>query len=515
MQWSLATVLFALATSPAAGQCLSPLAAPGSDDPGFGWSAAIDGDRLLVGTVAHDRAYVFERSPTGWDLDAVLESGITLDPPVTINVALVGDTAFVASRRWSATVWAIYVYERVGASWTQTDALYPPAPYNVLGDAMDVEGDTLVVGADRAAGSGRAYVYVRDAGTWTLDAVLQASDGSQDDRFGAAVAIDGDRIVVGANFADLGAQSWVGKAYVFERTGSAWTETQVLVPTQSQHSGAGSAVDVRGDTLVVGAHNDSPAATSHPGAAHVYEYDGAVWQHTAELFDPAALAHGRHGQAVALVDESNLLVGAPLRDVGTQSEAGRVYEYARVGTTWQSNGWHAGPDPFAGQAYGSSLAWDGTTLVVSNASAQLPPVEEIYVSGIAVGQRYCPAQPNSTGSPGRIDAFGCDELLFGQLRLRADNLPAGQFGYFIASRTQAQSPGPHGGVVCVGGAVGRFNRPQDIVVGPTGSLIVDLENIPIFPPVAVQPGDTWNFQCWFRDVAADSNYTDATSITFQ
>ncbi|MCP3996840.1 MAG: hypothetical protein GY722_17525 [bacterium] len=33
----------------------------------------------------------------------------------------------------------------------------------------------------------------------------------------------------------------------------------------------------------------------------------------------------------------------------------------------------------------------------------------------------------------------------------------------------------------------------------------------------VLPGDTWTFQCWFRDhdPALTSNFTDAVSVTFQ
>ena len=44
---------------------------------------------------------------------------------------------------------------------------------------------------------------------------------------------------------------------------------------------------------------------------------------------------------------------------------------------------------------------------------------------------------------------------------------------------------------------------------------VDLNGIPSGSGfVAVQPGETWNFQCWYRD-GATSNFTDAVSITFE
>ena len=35
------------------------------------------------------------------------------------------------------------------------------------------------------------------------------------------------------------------------------------------------------------------------------------------------------------------------------------------------------------------------------------------------------------------------------------------------------------------------------------------------PPVAVQPGDTWNFQAWYRDIGNTNNFTDAVAVTFE
>ena len=46
------------------------------------------------------------------------------------------------------------------------------------------------------------------------------------------------------------------------------------------------------------------------------------------------------------------------------------------------------------------------------------------------------------------------------------------------------------------------------------SLGIDLTAIPTGPPSAVQPGETWHFQAWFRD-GARSNFTDAVAVTFQ
>ena len=87
--------------------------------------------------------------------------------------------------------------------------------------------------------------------------------------------------------------------------------------------------------------------------------------------------------------------------------------------------------------------------------------------------------------------------------------------------TQANSPmaGGSQGTLCVGGSVGRFFQ-QIQNSGSTGaiSINVDLANLP--QPngaVSVAPGETWNFQAWYRDAnpTSTSNLSDAVSITFQ
>ena len=46
---------------------------------------------------------------------------------------------------------------------------------------------------------------------------------------------------------------------------------------------------------------------------------------------------------------------------------------------------------------------------------------------------------------------------------------------------------------------------------------VDTTTIPTNPPRAIQPGETWTFQAWFRDhnPGATSNFSGARSVTFQ
>ena len=65
--------------------------------------------------------------------------------------------------------------------------------------------------------------------------------------------------------------------------------------------------------------------------------------------------------------------------------------------------------------------------------------------------------------------------------------------------------------------IARFNEVPQIIFGPGDEIVIDLSSIPTSPPVPVQPGDTWHFQCWYRDVnpASTNNFTNGLTVTFE
>ena len=139
-----------------------------------------------------------------------------------------------------------------------------------------------------------------------------------------------------------------------------------------------------------------------------------------------------------------------------------------------------------------------------------------------VGTSYCtPALPNSSGASASIAGFGSQTAGGEPLTLSAQGLPAFEFGYFLTSQTQGFiNPPGSVGLLCLGGTIGRFNRPGEVQdSGPAGAfeLEVDTLGLPLSPPVAAMAGETWNFQAWFRDhiPALTSNFSDGLEIRFR
>jgi endonuclease I len=148
-------------------------------------------------------------------------------------------------------------------------------------------------------------------------------------------------------------------------------------------------------------------------------------------------------------------------------------------------------------------------------------VDCIYNGQCSIGDEYCdPAVTNSSGLPSVISADGTVTIADDDFRLICSQMPFNQFGYFLASTNQGfvQQPGGSQGNLCLSGNIGRFiSQVQNSSAFGSIGITLDLSSIPTSPPAAVMPGDTWNFQCWFRDKnpSQTSNFSSGLEVTFQ
>ena len=242
-----------------------------------------------------------------------------------------------------------------------------------FGKTLSVSGDTLVVGASDAtvggnANQGAAYVYMRDgSGTWNFVVKLTASDGAAGDFFGRAVGVSGPTIVVSAYFdADNGNGS--GSAYVFENQGGTWTETRKLTASDgASNDYFGHAVAVDGDFIVVGAWGVDVAGNADQGAAYVYyRNEGGIglWGQAAKLTASDGEATDHFADTVS-ISGNTVVVGAQLDD-DRGIDAGSVYvfdrHYPNFGNWGQVTKLNAS-DGVTGDRFGNVVAVSGSTIV--------------------------------------------------------------------------------------------------------------------------------------------------------
>ena len=188
------------------------------------------------------------------------------------------------------------------------------------GGSVAVDGDRIVVGASRDDGkvenTGAVYIHDWIENEWVSTKIM-AEDGQTNDYFGTSVSVSGNRLVVGAR-GDNDRGLAAGSAYVFDLIGSEWVQTaKLLVPDDGEphiHDWFGTSVSAANDSLVIGApshkYTNTDPITDNPGAAYIYEYTDGAW-HLIETLSATTPAPGdKFGQAVSLSDD-RLVVGAP------------------------------------------------------------------------------------------------------------------------------------------------------------------------------------------------------------
>jgi len=159
------------------------------------------------------------------------------------------------------------------------------------------------------------------------------------------------------------------------------------------------------------------------------------------------------------------------------------------------------------------------------ALAEIVAHRDAYFTG-SLGTAYCsPAVVNTSGAAAQLRATGSTIAAANSVTLEASSMPANQFGFFLTSQTQGNvmNPGGSQGILCLSGVIGRYVGPGQIKnAGAAGAfqLAIDLNRTPagsVF--LSVLPGQTWNFQAWFRDIGPLgqpwSNFTNGRSLTFQ
>jgi hypothetical protein len=258
----------------------------------FGFAVGLAGTTAVVGAPNDDdngvnsgSVYVLVRSGQSWGVQQKLPSPSSIPGPGQFgwSVTVQGDTLLGGAPYESSlgnSAGAAFVYQRTGSTWVLQQELFAPdaVPFDFFGISVALDGDTALVGAAQyypaTGGPGAAYVFVRSGSTWSLQQKLTASDGVARDLFGYAVALQGDAAVIGANQTPDYSDPHAGKAYVFGRAGTSWTELQTLEASPSGNYAFGRSVTLDGTRAVLGAPGDGAQGFA-AGAAFVFALKSA------------------------------------------------------------------------------------------------------------------------------------------------------------------------------------------------------------------------------------------------
>ena len=313
-----------------------------------------------------------------------------------------------------------------------------------IGSSVAISGDgsTIAVGAqhesssargingnqndDSAYNAGAVYVFTGNAGNWTQQAYIKASNADGGDHFGNFVALsaDGDTMAVAA-FWESGAATGVngnqadnsipnaGAAYIFTRSGTTWTQQAYIKASNTGTAGVDGvqsdgdqyafslALSGDGNTLAIGAVTEDSNATGFDGdqgddsamssgAVYVYRRTGNDWSQQAYIKSPptadADPTNGDYfGYSLGLsADGGTLAVGVYDED-GSSREingpvdaerggSGAAYVFTRAGNTWTRQAYIKVASAEGGDSWGVAVALsaDGNTLAMGTADEDCP-----------------------------------------------------------------------------------------------------------------------------------------------
>lgn len=351
----------------------------------FGFAVAISGDVLAIGAPGEKSA----------------STGINADQ---------NDNS-------SSNAGAVYIFVKTGGVWVQ-EAYIKPLVIDLndaFGRQLALDGDTLVVGSsvedsaaigvngdannNAAVTSGAAWVFVRSqAGTWTQQAYLKASNTASADTFADSVAISGNTIAVGAigedsaadgiggNQLDNGAAS-AGAVYIYHRVNGVWSQQAYI---KASTSGAtdlfGQSVALDGDTLVVGADGEDSNATgvngneaidteASAGAAYVFVRAGVAWSQQAYLKASNTQAGDVLGRSVSISGDT-VVISAEGEDSGAsevngnqadngQPSAGAAYVFTRSSGIWSQEAYLKASNAAASDNFSTQVVVEGDVIAVT------------------------------------------------------------------------------------------------------------------------------------------------------
>ena len=302
---------------------------------------------------------------------------------------------------------AVHVFEPADSGWTAVASVSSDA-VNVgdrFAQALAVRDDRMAVGApSHGDGQGLVVIFERRNGTWTEAGRLSAADGSAGDEFGAAVALSGNTVLVGAP----GQHEGRGGVYAFRPDGDGWTATRVAPDGLEENERFGTAIAADGDRMLVGAPGPLPisvlGAPPRPrgGAAWVYRREGETWTREARLASGASGVMS-FGQAVSLLG-TRAMIGAPISGGG----AGLVIPFTRSGTGEWTEGHALNPGQNAqGSLFGFAVAQTASTVVVAApAAGGSQGAVRVFTGGESGGGAWTDAQQLGVRTQGLLSFFG-------------------------------------------------------------------------------------------------------------
>ena len=348
--------------------------------------AVASGDRgiALVGAL-NGTVQIAAPDPSGNILFAqTLTSGVSADlfgasvaiasPQVIGSFAAVGAFGDDIPMLNAGKVYAYRTQASLVTPFASAGILAPPNPSATgnFGYSIAAEGNFIYVGEVKAQAPsglvlGAVHVFENTGGsTWALRTSIYGTqlDGTLGRRFGHAVAISGNTLAIGAPNETEGGFTTAGAVYAYTGSGATWTQqARITASDFGSDNELGSAVDIDGDIIIAGGSRDDKVVGNDAGSAYIFTRNGSTWSQSAKLLSSGATTGNLFGTAVS-ISGTEALVGAYCEPNGANAcvGPGSVEAFQRgISGNWIAVQRIVAPDGVNGEGFGSAVAHAGPT----------------------------------------------------------------------------------------------------------------------------------------------------------
>lgn len=290
------------------------------------------------------------------------------------SLSVDGDTLVVGAEKTNR-IGTVYVYGRDAAGWALETSFNSPDIIDAasFGKVVELAGDTLIVSQH-----GVVFVFERSAGDWAHTQTLDPSDGGfgnasdQIPQYGTSLSLSGDILVVGASSnggCPGGIPCYADRAYVFEKQGGVWTETAVLRPSDDPGDGKqrfGWNVSTDGAAIAV-------SAIQALDGVYVFEKQAGAWTETAKV---RAANYNEFGTDIELNGDSLIVGDAQSFEGGVRT--GAVTTFSRIAGAWTEQQRIVEPEVGQDGLFGNSIDVENNLLVVGSTGVGGPGHVYVY-----------------------------------------------------------------------------------------------------------------------------------------
>lgn len=238
----------------------------------------------------------------------------------------------------------------------QSDTLRANGLY---GQGIALLGNEMFVGEPGALGSifvvGEVHYYTRadEDSDWVRQSGFFANTQQSGQLFGSAVAYDGTNVAVGSP------NPGAGDVWIYQDNGGTFDQ-QITPSVAGSADKFGTALDIVGDHILIGAPEAENGGTAR-GLVEYWENVAGTWTFRSSISaNQTATNSQRFGQGIAMTDDSTAYIVVD-KSTGVSTDCS-VEKWTRSGTTWTfDSSWDL--------AYGNNsglykpLATDGTRLI--------------------------------------------------------------------------------------------------------------------------------------------------------